>query len=739
MRKLLAVTLVCLLVFSFSYAQETPEPGYYYKFEEEHVNDFCWKSDDPNTTDTVVPEEWRDESAVFLYFENYYETIRLKSKAHAISYIAHYRIKIQDNSALERFSEIYYSRDPLGNYSINWGSAMRQKNFLSIKIIKPNGNEIVLESENFIKDEDGGKKVAVPNLEVGDIIDYYQYTYDYGKIYSFTIIDKFIIAGNYPIKHFKYQLLTNKHWKVMLTTGPNGPEIKEKKIGKNFYKFSITGSNFDSDVDVMWNLPYFDFPFVKLYVIGKDNFLKDKEKENKRPYRTNEIDKDNLKTAYTPYYQQNNKATNEYNSFLRYLKRNGKSNLTKEQKLEEYYYFLRHIFLNKHYIYDMYNNSMSSANSEGGSYSQVNLEDDGSRYLSGWEFTSHLIYGLNKMKIRYELIATPTRKIGSLSNLLSVGETSYLIKAKLNEPIYFYKPSVFTEFNNLPSIIESAEGYSLYSPDKKTKNISVKKTNIPASEAIDNSTKHEIDITFNNEDQKLLDINTKITYKGEPMLRPKYLYVDKFKMIWEENDRYKTKKWGDLENSKEKRKIQMEEFTESREEIRRENFIELAKDLYDTEDIELGDYNNLNTGNQPGDYDFQIFFKCTAEGLVKKVGPNYVIKAGQLLGGQLTLDDEDMDRAVDIYMNYARMFEYTVTIAIPDGFVAVGLDNFNISIDNTTGSFIASATEVDGTITMKFTKTYKHNFEKVEDWGLMKEFIIPASTFPSKEILLKKK
>ncbi len=739
MKKLMMILTTCAIITVTIQAQETPEIGYYYKFKEDHVLDFCWNSNDPNVNDTVVPEEWKNESAVFLYFENYYETIRLKSKAQALSYISHYRIKILDNSALEKFSEIYYSRDPLGNYSINWGSAVRQKNFLGIKIIKPNGNEIVLESDNFIKDDNGGKKVAVPNLEVGDIIDYYQYTYDYGNPYSYAIIDKFIIGGNYPIKHFKYQLLTNRHWKVMLTTGPNGPEIKEKKIGKKFYKFSITGSDFNSGADVMWNLPYFDFPFIKLYVIRRDDFLKDKEKENKRPYRNNKIDKDDLKKAYTSYYQQNNKATNEYNGFNRYLKRHGKTNLSKEQKLEEYYYYLRHIFLNKHYIYDMYNNSMSSANSEGSTYTQVDLEDDGSRYLSGWEFTSHLIYGLNKMNIRYELIATPRRSIGSISNLLSVGETNYLIKAKLSDPVYFYKPSVFTEFNNLPSVIEGAEAYSLYSPDKRTKNISVRKTSIPVSNAEDNSTIHEIDVSFNTDDQKILDIYTKITYKGEPMLRPKYLYTDKFKMIWEENERYKTKRWGDLENSKEKRKIQMEEFTEAREEVRKENFAELAKDLFDTEEIEIVDYNNINTGNQPGEYDFQIFFDCTAKGLVKKVGPNYVIKAGQILGGQLTLEEEDMEREVDIYMRYPRTFDYTVTINIPDGYNAVGLDSFNENIINATGSLTASAAETDNKIIIRFTKTYNHNFEKAEDWPLMKEFIIPASSFPSKEILLRKK
>lgn len=745
MRKLTLLIAILSYFATISMGQKTPEVGHYFEFKENNVRDYCWESNDPYATDTVIPEQWRNESAVYLYFENYYETIRLKSKAFAISYIAHYRIKILDKSALEDLSEIYYSQYAHGNYALGYQAVGRQKNFLGIKVIKPNGKEIILKSDDFIEDDDGGKKVAVPNLEVGDIIDYYQYTYDYGRTYSYVINETFIIGGKYPIKHFKYQLLTNKHWDVMFTTGTVGPEIVEKKIGKKFYKFSVEGSDYNSASNVMWNYPFYNFPFIKLYVEHADNHLSDKE--NAKVLRTTKLDNEDIKEAYSSYYEQDKKAGNEYNSFLKYLKKNGKSNLTKEKKLEEYYYYLRHIFKNMHFIYDTYNNGMSKSNEFanqmgkellGNYYGSVRLDDDGTRYISARQFSSHIIYALNKMNIRYELVVIPMRSYGQFENLLSLSETNYMVKARLKNPVYFYKPTAFTSYNDVPYTIEGVDAYSLYSPDKKVKNISVKKTTLPVSKASDNSTSQKMDISFNKDNPLALDIETHITYMGENMRIPIELYVDNFAMIWEENDRYDTKKWGDIDNSKDKIKVQMEEFTESREEDRKSNYESLASTLYDTEEIELGKYGNINTGNQPGDKNLQIEFDCTVEELVKKVGPNYIIKAGQLLGGQITLDEDDMEREIDIYMNYPRTYNYELNITIPEGYEVKGLDNFNYNIDNETGSLITSAKEVDGKILLSFTKVYKNNFEKVTNWELMKEFLIPASEFPSKEILLKK-
>lgn len=743
-----ATLLMCLLlgVIMISSAQKkTPEVGKYYLFKENHVKDFCWNSKDPNATDIVVPDQWKDEPAVFLYFKNYYETIRLKSKQFAISYIAHYRIKIQDKSALEDFSEIYYSKYSHGNYSLGYQMIGRQKNFLGIKIIKPDGKEIEVKSEDFIEDEDGGKKVALPNLEVGDIIDYYQYTYDYGKTGYYVINEKFVIGGSYPIKHFDYQLLTNKHWEVIMTTGANGPEIEEERVGKNFYKFSVKGSDFEPSERVIWNYPYYSFPYIKLFVSSEPGFLADKG--NARVLRTSKISYDDIKEVYGPYYEQDNKAANEYNSFLKYLKKNGKTNLKREEKLEEYYYYLRHIFKNKHYIYDMYNDGMSKSNQFanqmareflGSGYGNIRLDEDGTRYVSNMTFSSHIIYALNKMKIRYDIIVMPKRSYGPLPEILSLSETNYVIKARLKEPIYFFNPTAFTVFNDLPYTIEGVDAYSLYSSDKKVKNIVVKKTKLPVSAAKDNTTFHKMEVSLDSDDPKLLNINNNIIYSGEQMRSAKAYYLDKFEMIWEENDRYKTKKWGDAEESGKKVRVQMEEFSAAKEEERKDNFTELAKAHFETDDITMLEYDNLNTGNKPGEDDFRITFNCQVNDLVKKVGPNYVIKVGNMLGGQITLDEEDMDRTVDIYMNYPRTYSYEIVIKIPEGYEALGLDDFIVNVDNAAGSLVTTAEQNDGKVILTFKKSYNNNFEPKENWGMMKDFLIPASTYPAKEILLKK-
>ena len=123
---------------------------------------------------------------------------------------------------------------------------------------------------------------------------------------------------------------------------------------------------------------------------------------------------------------------------------------------------------------------------------------------------------------------------------------------------------------------------------------------------------------------------------------------------------------------------------------------------------------------------------------MKKAGRNYILEAGKLIGGQIELDEDDRDRKLDIFMPYARSFKYEITVELPEGFTVQGLDKLNTDVENATGGFKSSATVEDGVLKINSFKYYKNNFEKVENWEKMQQFLDAAHNFTQQKLLLKK-
>ena len=125
-------------------------------------------------------------------------------------------------------------------------------------------------------------------------------------------------------------------------------------------------------------------------------------------------------------------------------------------------------------------------------------------------------------------------------------------------------------------------------------------------------------------------------------------------------------------------------------------------------------------------------------GLFKKVGENYILDAGKLIGGQLELKKEELARTQDVYMPYAREFKNTIYITIPTGYSAQGLEKFNYNITNETGGFVSKAEIVENKIIITTHKSYNHLFEKAADWDKMTAFLEGCFQFTQQKILLKK-
>ncbi|HEX6332828.1 MAG TPA: hypothetical protein VFZ78_01300, partial [Flavisolibacter sp.] len=124
---------------------------------------------------SAVPDKWKEESAVIIGQKTEYLFTRPASSRNAavvrINEYIHKRIKLQDKHSLENFSTFYYV-------------TMGKDGSAEYKIIKSNGREILVDMKTAIEEEKDvpaiyrpifmkmnikSMKIAIPNLEIGDI------------------------------------------------------------------------------------------------------------------------------------------------------------------------------------------------------------------------------------------------------------------------------------------------------------------------------------------------------------------------------------------------------------------------------------------------------------------------------------------------------------------------------------------------------------------------------------------
>ena len=164
----------------------------YQKFVQE-VKKEVWAKDLPQFNTRTVPTQYKNESAVVLALYEEFSVNQSKRfnfinvtniKAHTSTHLKRYLIKINDKAALEKFSTFDFR-----TYDRSLNDALLHEDHrtvLGVKVIKPNGTVKEVSSDEYQEANEGKKgkekrtKLAVPDLQVGDLIDYF--TYDFDKV-----------------------------------------------------------------------------------------------------------------------------------------------------------------------------------------------------------------------------------------------------------------------------------------------------------------------------------------------------------------------------------------------------------------------------------------------------------------------------------------------------------------------------------------------------------------------------
>lgn len=700
---------------------------------EQEVKDFFWGANDKYKNANEIPDKWKEESAVVIYKNINYNYHKFGKK---VTYKSSYRkrIKLLDKNAVDEFSEFSFIKNFRSKRGLSFSNRNNKgKVFFAIKIIKPNGKEIEIDVDKEAVNEKDDFKLAISNLAVNDIIDFYYYTFEpfVSKYeYTFDAVER-TLSDVYPIMDFKLSLESEDDFFINFKSLNGAPELKEIPTDKkHFRKYELIANNISKSEFPRWFYPLIESPSIKFQVYfarsGKFEdrtiaFLSDDESIIKSKVSKDEI-LDLYDRRFRPY--------GRLGDVIKYFKTQNFK--TDEEKVTAAYYYMRHYYLTRFYeafIVDdakimtpfiLYGNPVFIQNEK--------------------QFINHFMAFLKDYKIGYEIVVGTKRYNGTIDNLLIEENVDVLLKIKTKTPMYaqFFNPH--TNINQIQPLLHGTDVFLLTS-NEKHRIKGIKKDVLPKSDYKKNVSSKEINLELNDNFSGFL-VKTYNKMSGYSKLSEQFDRLYFYDFVYEDYDRYKTKKLTKLIRKQKLRDKVTSELNAVIAKLKTKQTKKLKEGVegeFGVSKVANFEHELINTGRYGLDTElvYNEFFTFDNQ-FIKKAGSNYIIEIGKFIGGQIEIVDKERERNVGIYMKYPRTFDYHIRLKIPKGYKIVGLDKLTTHIDNETGAFISSA-KIDGEfLDIQTSKQYKHNFEPKENWSKMLTFLDEANQYTNKKVLLKK-
>ncbi|MBK6827342.1 MAG: hypothetical protein IPG86_10895 [Chitinophagaceae bacterium] len=427
-----------------------------------------WDDPDPDFAVSAVPDKWKEESGVIIAQKTRFSFDKDANKL-AVYEITRRRIKLNDRDAVNGYSSFYFR---IG--SSNDGAGIR--------IIKPDGTvkDVSIRNAIYVEDNDDvpstftpyiGKastyydksksrviffKVAIPDLDPGDIIDYGTIFYDDNTVKKMSYIEfdpiYFVCTREYPVLSQKFEIDTDDKSFINSKSTMGAPAFKES--GNSNAEYSWEDRNRDKISDTRWVHSLVELPMVKFQIVFSRS-------ENRSDLFIG--DRGELKQNISPE-ELAKKMNNLYNrldgSFYytmakAYLKQIGAVDLREEDFIQKAYYVLRHM---AHYRSNGFSSEL---------------------------FASCLTQCLDLKKIPYDLVVTTPLTLTRPENIIFRTEPEWMVKVKDK---YIFNSTIFSnpydfreEYLNTPAYIISLG-----------KNPTATPITLPASKPEDNVTTNTI-------------------------------------------------------------------------------------------------------------------------------------------------------------------------------------------------------------------------------------------------------
>jgi len=737
--KLIHFWLILTLIAGINYSSLAQSK----KKSPEEVEQMIWQRSHKSEKLFDIPEKYKENSAVVLYQKYYYNYKRTGIKVYNETYIRK-RVKILDKASLKRFSEFKLGKEKYGSYTTATILFFDIKkdlglNYFNVKIIKPNKKVIKVDVEKLkVKtNEDEGAKLAIPNLEVGDIVDFYYYNYESFPVnYNYFIFERVATTFNadYPVLDTDFDLFTEKGFVITYINNNGAPGLKSIPTGKSKFKhYHFNLKNIEPRKAKRWLFPLLEYPSIKMQVTFIKNRYKIKKIDEFIP-----LDSDKIKTKVTKDDIIRVYSVNDYFKPIKRKKLLKKVNdiKDKKKKLISLYERIRYDFLTAHF-----ENYIGAKNKISNLKYMYDLRDKS--LLNNYSLVSALIYFLEENNMDYEVVFFMERPIGNYDNLAFFKSLVPYVKVNFSDgPLYLGDINFYRTAGEYDPLYEGNKNIKLVL-DKRFKPVDVKAYKLEVSKSSDNVDQALVEINF-DENLKKAGIKSLATYKGLAKYPVQENYLAQKDILDEANKKFNIEslerryRMKLLKKQIKKLKTAINAYLNEDKASFDKRHKEAIEESYDVK-IDNYKFKLISSGRFYDDKVLKFEETYTVKDkLLQKAGNNFVLKLEKIMGNQTNIGKDEMDRVENIYKFYPNNYKRTYKIKIPEAYTVKGVEKLNKNLKNQTGSFVSKATYENNILTLDIDEHHYHVFEPNKNWKDFATIYNEAYDLSQQKILIKK-
>jgi hypothetical protein len=683
--------------------------------------------------DSAMYSLYKNESAVILHQSEVFEYTKssLSTLVKTDNY-ARFQVWLLDESAVQEYSELRFSKLGISRYR-------REGTLIGIKVMKPDGSERIIDLNDAVKMQifnnasemnetsESYNKVAIKEIEVGDVIDFYivnvnrvnSSAYNYAGYFAFDP-EVLFLKSQYPIHDGKISLFVERdcHINLTLPKGYSYPELKEKD-NKLFYEISY--SNKEKLKMLQWKAPFVSEPVLRFQVIVAGGpFVK----PNKHFFATTGTPK--LEPEKSDFYRMLNYLTNNWGFGIFIHKETGKFLKGQRRRSDEslmindLFYFIRNFL-----YFDCFNYHGMPV-----SYSRSFDEFDVIRTMSSQ---------LRRRKIAHDVFIGVDKRIGHIDNVVIHEELTPGIRVQtLNGTVLLYSPGIFSKFNEPKQGLQGTK-VVIGKVIPGIKGFEMGVDTLPLSKPNDNVINDSYILSFTGKKNQV-NVNRNTQVSG--CLRKEYNnFVWDIDSFLDDEAQVIQKICMLTSNQKKRRKIYANGILKNKSDYFVDRKKAVRSKLHEMNNIIDIDEDTIIVkalGRAPEEeyLSFQLNFKTND--IVSQAGDYLVVDLSKLFGKFASFPDDEKERNVDVYMDCPRSLQWHIEIIIPEGYSAGNLESFNDSIKNSTGGFECFAREEFGKVVLQAHKYYLHDYEPIANWPELLSMLEFSSKISQQKIVFSK-
>jgi len=710
-----------------------------YTEHDQKVREEIWGWNLPRFKSYTVPEKYKNESAVIIARHKLVEVKRQKNFASIMQSggfspslfytdTERFMIKINDNAALKEFSEISFQKEAStrGYYSLN-----KFRTIIGAQVIKPDGtvqevdvaNESVSVTEGK-NNKESYKKLAIPDLQVGDILDYFIHK---EKDLESENVPPMLFAfySQYPTLSYSAHCEFGKKLTVEYRSIKGAPEMKVTNTDENNTILDVEKDDLlkiDKIDETRWVSALRDLPMIRMQVLNNTSKLIYKPASARKSGIYN-----NIPSLYILNDAKCMLATQEFQM-------GGLKDINKK---------VAAALLN-------YKQKFPNATQEDLAvycYNALRLYwPNNLNYFPPTIFMIQLEKLLKENMVECKIGFAASKYDARMDEITNPEDLYCIVTANKNKQFFSftkgYRPAA-----EIPSSFQGEKASTIVVRDYKRNSPAgiegdCDEYKIPETTAGQNKNSVKMQVNFSESNPLELVINRENRYTGDLKndfqqllilneehnnAMRSYLLIDKTHL-------------QEMEEDKSARKYveEWQAFYDKERKEQKDNIRQEVSIYHNFAPKEVLSYSVDSMGITPANPDLQYTVKYTVEGLVKKAGNNLLLDAGKLIGVQWAPTAEDRNRVINATLPTARLFVNEIQVEIPKEYEVQGIENLNYKMENEYGSFATTASIAGNTLKINTQKVYKKSFVPVSDWPELLKMADETNKCYSQSVILKK-